>query len=317
MRLLLGVSESPAFPAAAKTLAEWFPRSERAFAFGFINAGTNLGVIVASGAVPWLAANYGWQWAFIGTGGIGLVAFFCWLYFYKTPGEHPGVNAAELAHINRDPPESPIKLRWLSLVGSRQAWAFAAGKFLTDSMWWFFITWIPKYLNKQYNVDLLHLGLPLVVIYNICTFGSIGGGWLSSIMIKKGATVNRARKTALFISALGVLPIIFAQNITSLWPAVILLGVVTAAHQGFSSNLYTLVSDMFPRQAVASVAGFGGTCGYFGASLFQLVVGYAVDTRHNYTIPFLCAGLAYILAFGVIHLLAPRLEPARLTPAAG
>jgi MFS transporter, ACS family, hexuronate transporter len=312
VRALLGISESPAFPAAAKAVAEWFPRSERAFAFGFINAGTNMGVIVASALVPWLAVTYGWQWAFIITGAMGFFVFALWLPIYKKPAEHPGVSAAELAHINRDPAEPAFKLRWLALIRCRQAWAFAAGKFLTDSMWWFYMTWFPKFLNTNYHVDLLHIGLPLVVIYVICDLGSIGGGWLSSTLIKRGCTVNLARKTALCASASLVMPVFFAQNITSLWAAVLVLGLVTAGQQGFSSNLFTLVSDMFPRQAVASVAGFGGMCGYFGASLFQLVVGYSVEKHHNYTAPFFYAGSAYLIALAVIHALAPRLEPARI-----
>ncbi len=312
MRALLGVSESPAFPGATKAVAEWFPRRERAFAFGFINAGTNMGIILASALVPLLATRYGWPWAFIATGLLGFVALLLWIILYKSPATHPGVSTAELAHINSDPPEPTLQPRWRTLVGCRQAWAFAMGKFLTDSMWWFYVTWFPKYLNSQYHLNLMQSLVPLVTIYLICDVGSVGGGWLSSALIKRGATVNRARKTALFVAAVGVMPIIFAQNVSEKWVAVILLGVVTASHQAFSSNLYTLVSDMFPRQAVASVAGFGGTWGYFGASLFANLVGYTVDKFHNYTIPFVCAGLAYLVAFGVIQALAPRLEPAHL-----
>jgi ACS family hexuronate transporter-like MFS transporter len=312
MRVFLGVTESPAYPAATKAVAEWFPRRERAFAFGFINAGTNMGVIAASLTVPWLASTYGWQWAFIGTGATGFFALLLWIPIYKNPGEHPGVSAAELAHINSDPPEPAGAPRWLDLVSSRQAWAFAMGKFLTDSMWWFYMTWLPKYLDHEYHLDLLQVGLPLVVIYLICDVGSIGGGWLSSALIKRGATVNRARKTAMLVCAVGALPIIFAQQITGVWPAILVLGLVTASHQGFSSNLFTLVSDMFPRRAVATVTGFGGTWGYFGASLFQIVVGYSVEKMHNYTVPFFCAGIAYLLALLVIQLLAPRLTPANL-----
>ena len=310
MRALLGISESPAYPGAAKTLAEWFPQRERAFAFGFINAGTNMGALLAAAVVPLLAAAYGWQWAFIGTGASGFFVLVLWLTLYKTPGKHPRVSAAEFAHINSDPPEPMFKPRWTTLLTCRQAWAFAAGKFLTDSMFWFYMTWFPKYLNKQYQLDLLHIGLPLVIIYVISDFGSIGFGWLSSSLIKRGQTVNRARKTTLLICAVIVVPIIFAQTISSLWAAVLLLGLVTAAHQGFNSNLYTLVSDMFPRKAVASVAGFGGMWGFLGASLFQILVGYSVERNHNYLVPFLCAGVAYLLAVGIIHLIAPRLEPA-------
>ena len=203
-----------------------------------------------------------------------------------------------------------FKPRWFTLLTCRQAWAFAVGKFLTDSMFWFYMTWFPKYLNKQYQLDLLQIGLPLVVIYVISDFGSIGFGWLSSSLIKRGMTVNRARKTTLLICAVSVVPIMFAQTISGLWTAVLLLGIVTAAHQGFNSNLYTLVSDMFPRQAVASVAGFGGMWGFFGASLFQIVVGYSVEKNQNYLVPFVCAGVVYLLAVGIIHLMVPRLEPA-------
>lgn len=314
MRALLGVSESPNFPAAAKMVAEWFPRRERAFAFGFINAGTNMGAILAPAMVPWIAQRWGWQWAFAGTGAIGLIWLFFWIPLYKKPSEHPRVSSSELAHIQSDPAEPETKIPWIRLLGYRQAWAFAIGKFLTDSMWWYYMTWVPKFLNKQHGLDLLHIGLPLVVIYLISDVGSISGGWLSSAMIKRGSTVNRARKTALFVCSLGVMPIILVQNVSELWMAVLILGLATASHQGFSSNLYTLVSDMFPKRAVASVAGLGGTCGYFGASMFQVFVGHMVETQKNYFVPMLCAGLAYLIAFFIIHAMAPRLAPARFEP---
>ncbi|MEO7189725.1 MAG: MFS transporter [Vicinamibacterales bacterium] len=335
MRGLLGVSESPAFPAAAKTVAEWFPRRERAFAFGFVNAGTNMGAILAPTVVPLLAGKDAihWQWTFIATGAVGFIWLLFWIPLYRKPEEHPRVNAAELAHIHSDPPEPITHVAWSSLLATRQAWAFGVGKFLTDSMWWFYLTWVPKFLHDHYKVDLLHIGLPLVTIYLMSDIGSVGGGWISSAMIRHGATVNRARKTALFISSLMVVPIVFAQNIPEwfvgslgavsevlpatlqfdpkLWSAVLILGLATAGHQGFSSNLYTLVSDMFPKRAVGSVAGFGGSCGYAGASIFQIVVGFLVASQNpNYIVPFVCAGSAYLVAFGMIHLLAPRLQPA-------
>jgi ACS family hexuronate transporter-like MFS transporter len=311
MRGLLGVSESPAFPAATKTLAEWFPRRERAFAFGFVNAGTNMGAILAPAVVPWIAVNYGWQWAFIGTGAIGFLWLGLWIPFYRKPHEHPRVSPAELALINSDPPEPVTLVPWAKLLTYRQAWAFAIGKFLTDSMWWFYMTWLPKFLHDRHGLNLLQIGLPLILIYVMADIGSISGGWLSSSMIKRGISVNRARKTAMFLCALGVLPIMFAQSVTGMWTAVLILGLATASHQGFSTNLYTLVSDMFPKRAVASVAGMGGTCGYFGASMFQLVVGNLVVEPHpNYLIPFVCASIAYLIALGAIHLLAPRLSPA-------
>lgn len=311
MRGLLGVAESPAFPAATKTLAEWFPKRERAFAFGFVNAGTNMGAILAPLTVPWLASNYGWQWAFVGTGAVGFLWLIFWIPLYRKPAEHPRVNAAELAHINSDPPEPTVKIPWLRLLTYRQAWAFAIGKFLTDSMWWFYMTWLPKFLHDKHELNLVKIGLPLIVIYLMADVGSIAGGWLSSSMMKAGFSINRARKTALVICAIGVMPIMFAQYVDGLWPAVLILGLATASHQGFSSNLYTLVSDMFPKQAVGSVAGLGGTCGYFGASIFQIIVGYVViGANPNYLIPFVCASVAYLVAVGFIHLLAPRMEPA-------
>ncbi len=309
-RAALGFSESPNFPAATKTLAEWFPKRERALAFGFVNAGTNMGAIIAPAVVPVIASRYGWQWAFVGTGAMGFIWLLFWLPLYRRPAEHPRVSPGELAIINSDPPEPTVNVPWITLLGYRQAWSFAIAKFLTDSMWWFYMTWFPKFLNKQHKLDLLSIGLPLIIIYLMSDIGSISGGWLSSSMIKRGSSINRARKTAIFICALGVVPIMFAQQVSGLWSAVLIMGLATAAHQGFSSNIYTTVSDMFPKRAVASVAGLGGTCGYIGASLFQWLVGYSVEKRQSYLVPFICAGSAYLVAFLVIQFLAPRLEPA-------
>src|SRR3954453_19597042 len=207
MRGLLGVTESPAYPAATKTLAEWFPRRERAFAMGFVNAGGNVGAILAPLVVPWLAINYGWQWAFIGTGGIGLIWLFFWVPSYRRPHEHPRVNAAELAYINSDAPEPTTKIRWATLLTFKQAWAFAIGKFLTDSMWWFYMTWFPKFLYDHHGLNLKTIGLPLFVVYFMADVGSIFGGWMSSAMIKRGWSVNASRKAALFLPALTVMSI--------------------------------------------------------------------------------------------------------------
>lgn len=306
-RGLLGIAESPNFPAATKTLAEWFPRRERAFAFGFVNAGTNMGALLAPAVVPWLATSYGWEWAFVGTGAIGFLWLILWWPLYRPPAEHPRVSVAELEWIRSDPPEPATKIPWLQLFGYRETWAFAIGKFLTDSMWWFYMTWFPKFLHQQHGLNLLSIGVPLVIIYLMADGGSLAGGWLSSFMIRRGATVNRARKTALVLCALGVLPVLAAQNISQLWLGVLVLGLATASHQGFSSNLYTLVSDMFPKNSVASVAGLGGTFGYVGASLFQVFVGYMVQSSGNYFVPFLCAASAYLIACLVIHLLAPNI----------
>jgi MFS transporter, ACS family, hexuronate transporter len=308
-RGILGVTESPNFPAATKTISEWFPSKERAFAFGFVNAGTNMGAILAPAVVPWLASTYGWQWAFVGTGVVGLIWLFFWLPLYRPPEVHPKVSPEELAYIRSDPPEPVAKVPWLKLFSYRGAWAFGIAKFLTDSMWWFFMTWFPKYLHSQHDLNLLQIGLPLITIYLMADAGSLAGGWLSSAMIRRGATVNRARKTAFLICALGVLPIIGAQNVSGFWAGILILGLAAAAHQGFSSNLYSLVGDIFPKASVGSVAGFGGTLGYVGASIFQVIVGHLVQAEGNYFIPFLCAGLAYLVAFAVIHLFAPVIKP--------
>lgn len=311
-RGLLGVSESPAYPAATKTLAEWFPKRERAFAFGFVNAGSNMGAILAPMVIPILAGPEAvhWQWAFIASGLVGLLWLFLWIPLYRSPEVHPRVNAAELAYINSDPPESKTKVPWLVLITYPQAWAFAFGKFLTDSMWWFYMSWFPNFLHDRHNLDLLHIGLPLVVVYVMADIGAIAGGWLSSIMIKMGYSINVSRKIAMLVPALGVIPIMFAQNVSAMWMAVLLMGLATASHQAFSSNLYTIVSDMFPKRAVASIAGLGGMCGYFGAAIFQPIVGHLVEEKNNYLIPFICAGSAYLLALGIIHLLAPRMREA-------
>ena len=269
-----------------------------------------MGAILAPLVVPWLTVTYGWQWAFVGTGAVGLFWLFFWIPLYKSPQNHPRVSAAELAHIQSDPPEPAARLPWIRLFTYKEAWAFAIGKFLTDSMWWFFMTWFPKFLNTQHGLNLLQIGLPLVVIYLMADAGSIAGGWLSSSLIKRNYTVNRARKTALLVCAVGVLPIMVSQNVTDLWTGVLILGLATAAHQGFSSNLYTLVSDMFPKRSVASVAGFGGTAGYIGASIFQVFVGYMVQKAGNYTAPFIVAGCAYLVAFAVIQMLVPTIKPA-------
>lgn len=311
MRAILGISESPAFPAAVKTLAEWFPKRERALAMGVVNAGSNVGAVVAPLMVPWLAINYGWPWAFIGTASLGLVWLALWIPMYRRPHEHPRVSPAELAYINSDPAEPTAKVPWFMLLSYRQAWAFALGKFLTDPIWWFYMTWVPKFLHQQHGLQLAKIGLPLVVVYLMADLGSIGGGWLSSTLIHRGWSVNRARKLALLVCALGVTPIVFAANVSNLWVAVGLIGLATASHQGFSSNLYTLVSDMFPRRAVGSVAGLGGTAGYLGATVFSSLTGYLlVWSGQKYVIVFVIAGSAYLLAFALIQLLAPKLESA-------
>ena len=309
-RAALGIGEAGNFPAAIKTVAEWFPKKERAFATGLFNAGSNVGAIIAPLTVPWIAATWGWQMAFIVTGAIGFVWLVFWLPLYRRPEEHPRVSRAELAHIQSDPPDPPVaKVPWVRLVPHRQTSAFAIGKYLTDPVWWFYLYWIPGFFREQYKIDLLAVGPPLIIIYVIADVGSIGGGWLSSAFIKRGWTINRARKTAMLICAIAVTPIIFASQVKNIWVAAVLIGVAAAAHQGWSCNLFTTTSDMFPRSAVGSVVGIGGMAGALGGATMAVGTGYILQTTgQNYSIVFTIAGTLYLLALAIIHLLVPRLE---------
>lgn len=307
-RFALGLSESGNFPAAIKTVAEWFPKKERAFATGFVNAGTNVGAIVAPLTVPWITVKFGWQWAFIATGAVGFLWLAFWLPLYRRPEEHPRLSQDELAYIQSDPPDSASKIRWDRLARHRQTWAIALGKFLTDPIWWFYLYWLAKFLDKNYGITLSRVGLPLVTVYVIADLGSIGGGWLSSTLIKRGWTVNAGRKTAMLICALTVVPVMFASKASNLWVAVVLIGVATASHQGFSANLFTMASDMFPRRAVGSVVGIGGMAGAVGGMLFAELTGQILEWTGSYVPIFVICGSAYLVALSIIQLLAPRLE---------
>src|SRR6267143_1322316 len=310
-RAALGVGEAGNFPAAIKTTAEWFPKKERALATGIFNGGSNIGAIVAPLAVPWIARNYGWQWAFILTGAIGLLWLAFWIPLYAKPEVHPRLSKAELAHIQSDPPDQAgARVPWLRLIPHRETSAFAIGKYMTDPIWWFYLYWIPNFLRQNHGLDLSTIGLPLIVIYLITDVGSVGGGWLSSALIKRGWSINAARKTTMLVCALAVTPIIFAANVKSLWVAVGLVGLAAAAHRGWSANIFTMASDMFPRRAVGSVVGIGGMAGAFNGATMAVIVGYILEVTHsNYRIPFFMAGSAFQIALLVIHLLVPRIEP--------
>ncbi len=314
-RFMLGLGESGNFPASIKTVAEWFPKKERAFATGIFNAGTNVGALVTPLIVPVITLAWGWRWAFILTGAVGFIWLIFWLALYHKPEQHPKLSSAELAHIRSDPPESTAKVPWASLLPHRQTWAFAIGKFMTDPIWWVYLFWLPDFLNKQYGLGLKDFGLPLVVVYVMADVGSIGGGWLSSTLIKRGRTINAGRKTAMLVCALCVVPIVFASQASNLWVAVFLIGLAAAAHQGWSANIFTIASDTFPRRAVGSVVGIGGMAGAVGGMLLSLLVGGILEKTGNYLPIFIMAGSAYLLALLVIHLLAPRLEPVSLDSA--
>ncbi|MBB3343433.1 MFS transporter [Luteimonas sp. RC10] len=311
-RFLLGLGEAGNFPAAIKTVAEWFPRRERAFATGIFNSGSNIGAIVAPLLVPVIAVTWGWQAAFLFTGALSVTWLAVWLLTYRTPEQQPALSAAELAHIRSDPPEPSAKVPWRRILRHRQAWAFVAAKFITDPIWWFFLFWLPKFLNAEYGLTLLALGLPLVAIFVLADVGSILGGWLAGRFLRLGWSVNRARKGAMLVCALCVVPIVFAAQADNLWLAVALIGLATAGHQGWSANVFTLTSDMFPRHAVASVVGIGGFAGAVGGMMIATFIGWLLQTTGSYLPVFLMAGSAYLVALLIVHLLAPQLAPARL-----
>lgn len=311
-RVILGLGEAGNFPASIKTVAEWFPKRERAFATGIFNSGTNIGALVTPIVVPLITQAWGWQWAFLSTGLLGFVWVVAWWLCYSAPEKHSWVSPSELAHINSDPAESMEPIAWSRLFPHRQLWAFAVGKFLTDPIWWLYLFWVPDFLQKNHGLDLKTMGLPLVVIYLVADIGSIGGGWLSSLLLKQGWTLNRSRKLAMFACALAVVPIMLAARTTNLWIAVSLVAVAAAAHQGWSANLFTLASDMFPKPAVGSVVGIGGMAGAIGGMFIALIVGEILQRTGSYIPIFVIAGSAYLVALLLIHLLAPRLEPAKL-----
>jgi len=311
-RFALGIGESGNFPASIKTVAEWHPRKERAFATGIFNAGSNVGAVVAPIVVPIITMAYGWEWAFIATGALGFVWMMAWLAMYRSPETHSRVTPSELAFIRSDPKEATRPASLWSLFRYRQTWAFAAGKFLTDPIWWVYLFWIPDFLNKNFGLSLSGATGPLVAIYLLADVGSIGGGWLSSKLIARGWSVNRGRKTAMLFCAIAVTPVVFAAREPSLIVAVGLLGLAAAAHQGWSANIFTLTSDMFPKHAVASVVGIGGMAGAIGGMLIAKLVGYLLEWTGSYVPIFIMAGSAYLVALLVIHLIVPRTEPAVL-----
>lgn len=312
-RFALGLGESGNFPAAIKTVAEWFPKKERAFCTGVFNAGSNVGALLAPALVPLLVAQYGWQAAFVVTGLVGLAWVFLWWPVYRAPRRHPRLSAAELAYIESDPPDPVVKVGWLELLEHRQTWAFALGKLLTDAVWWFYLFWFAKFMNETFAVNIKQIGKPMITVYLLADVGSIAGGWLSSHLLRRGWTENAARKSAMLVCALLVVPVMFAPLASDMWTAVLLIGLATAAHQGFSANLFTLTSDMFPRHAVGSVVGIGGFAGAMGGYFMNKSAGRLKDMTGNYFAMFFLAGIIYLIALALIHALAPRLEKVDLS----
>ena len=312
-RSALGFWEAGVFPASIKAVADWFPRKERALATGIFNAGTSAGAMATPLLVPWITLRWGWRWAFVGTGALGVVWLVLWLTLYRKPEEESRVSQEELAYIRSDR-QAPLQaIRWSQLLPLRQTWAFVIGKFMLDPIWWFYLFWVPDFLQRKHGLALAKIGLPLVTVYLISDVGSIGGGWISSTLLHRGASVNLARKVAMLICACIVVPIVFAYHAQSMWVAVVLIGMAAAGHQGFSANLFTMTSDLFPAQAVASVVGIGGMAGAVGGMFIATLVGYILQRSGSYRIPFLIAGSSYLLAVGVIHLLTPHLQPVQLS----
>ncbi len=309
-RFALGLGEAGNFPAAVKATADWFPKKERALAVGIFNSGSNVGAIVTPIIVPVIVLTWGWQAAFIVTGALGFVWLAAWLWIFRPLDGNRRVNAAERAHILSDPVEPDTPIKWAELIRHRQTWAFAVGKFMTDPIWWFFLFWLPDFFGKNYGLDLKTFGPPLIAIYLLADFGSIGGGWLSSSLIKRGWSVNWGRKTAMLVCALCVLPVSLAIYAENLVIAVGIIGLAAAAHQGWSANLFTLASDVMPRRAVGSVVGFGGMAGAVGGMLMSQYVGGVLEGAGSYTPIFLAIGSIYLIALLIIHLILPRLEPA-------
>jgi ACS family hexuronate transporter-like MFS transporter len=308
-RFALGLGEAGNFPAAIKSIAEWFPKKERALATGIFNSGSNVGAIVAPLVVPWLTLVYGWQAAFLATGAIGLLWLLAWIPLYGSPQTHPRVSPAELALIQSDPPDPPARVPWRQLLMHRQTWAFAIAKFLTDPIWWLYLFWVPDFLQRNHGLNLTTIGLPLVVIYVVADVGSIGGGWLSSALLKRGWSVNAARKTAMLVCAVSVTPIVFASRAHDLWVAVGLVALAAGAHQGWSANLFTTTSDLFPRKAVGSMVGIGGMAGAIGGMLIAKITGYLLQVTGTYLVVFFIAGSMYLLALGIYQVLVPKMEP--------
>jgi ACS family hexuronate transporter-like MFS transporter len=311
-RVLLGLGEAANFPASVKAVAEWFPKSQRALATGIFNSGTNIGAFVTPFAVAWILGTlHSWRYSFIFTGTLDFCWLVLWIIIYQRPEDHPMLSKKELAFIRGETEEKVEKTPWRSLFKFRQTWAFTIGKGITDPIWWVWLFWVPGFLHKKFGVDIKAMGLPLVTIYSMASVGSIGGGWLSAFFMKHGWSVNVSRKVAMLLCALCVVPVIFAAFTPHLWTAVVLIGLACGAHQGWSANIYTLSSDMFPKRAVASVVGIGGAAGGLGGFVIANVVGGVLNKNAgNYLPIFIIAASMYLAALLIIHTMAPRLQPA-------
>jgi len=322
-RSFLGITEAGNFPAAIKTTAEWFPKRERSLATGIFNSGTNIGAIIAPLSVPYIAASLGWRWAFIITGAFGFLWLIFWFLLYEKPASQKRLGKAEFDLIHSDKDEvqpgadQGAKVGWVQLLGFRQTWAYVIGKLLTDPVWWFYLFWLPAFLKAQYGLEGTHTVLPVAAVYTLSSIGSVFGGWLPIYFIRKGWPVFRSRKTSMLIYAIAVIPVVFAQYLGqfNMWLAVLMIGLATSAHQAWSANIFTTVSDMFPKKAIGSVIGLGGFAGGIGGISFAYGAGKLFDYYKNlgqlqigYYIVFIVCGSAYLLAWFIMHALVPRMQ---------
>ena len=309
-RFFLGLGEAGSFPAAIKATAEWFPQRERSLVTGIFNSGTNIGAIIAPALIPWLTLRFGWRAAFLATGFFGAIWIVWWAARYQSPADHPRISPSELQYIREDRPAPTAQIPWSRLLGYRQTWAFAGAKFLTDPIWYFYLYWLPKFFDARYHIGLGSIGLPLIVVYNMSAAGSIGGGWLPSMFNKAGMSMAKARLSAMLVCACLILPIFLASRVSSMWSAVGILGLATAAHQGWSANLFTTASDMFPRSSVGAVVGIGGMAGSLGSVLFSVSTGWVLQAYHSYTPLFSVAAASYLIGLVFLQVVAPGLRKA-------
>lgn len=310
-RAFLGITEAGNFPAAIKATAEWFPVKERSFMAGFINAGSNMGVIVAALIVPFLALNFGWQSAFVVTGVLGLViGLVIWVY-YRPPEQHKKIKAEELAYIQSDQ-EVSARIKWLDLIKYRQLWVIVVMKFLVDPVWYFYLYWLPKYLDKVHGIPLGQLSLPLMTVYLMSDAGSIAGGWLPTRLMNRGMGLHRARQVAYLLCAIAVWPMFLGAYYQELWVAVIMVGIALASQQAWSSNTFTLASDMFPKQAVGAATGMGGMAGALGGFVFANIIGWVLESTGSYNVLFYYAASAHTLSLLLLTLMIPKIEKVEL-----
>lgn len=306
VRFSLGIGESANFPAAIKAVAEWFPKRERALATGIFNAGTNVGAIITPIIVPAIAIKWGWQWAFISTGALGFIWLILWLLTYDQPEKSPRLTIKEKEYILQDEPDKDEKLKWTALLAHKQTLGICLARFVTDPVWWFFLYWVPKFLYTNYGIDLTNIGPPLILIYIVSIIGSVSGGGLSSFFISRGKNPVPARKNAILILSLFALPVYFVSHAQHMWISVLLISLAAFAHQGYAANIFTIVSDIYPKKAVGSVIGLSGSAGAVGGILFSFSVGYILEITGSYFLLFLFASVAYLLCWLFLKLFVPN-----------